>query len=251
MRRGMEAGRIWGRGIEWDAVRALLARQARTAMGRERALTVEPLADLPAIQSAIEATRQGRLALAEAGTPPPDTFPAVRPIPDPCRITRSVLVGTELALLVPSLDAGRRLLPAARHAGQPLFVEPAEAVEANNALVRLAREEEAEPEGILAELTDAVRTRVADLDVLVDAVGDLDWIFARAHLAERMAATAPVVDSQRGVALRGARHPLLLAQSWDSPDRPVVPVDLELTVDRPAVVITRPNAGGKTIALKN
>jgi len=134
--------------------------------------------------------------------------------------------------------------------GQTLFVEPAEAVEANNDLVQLAREEEAETARILAELTDAVRTRLADLDVLVDAVGDLDWIFARAHLAERMAATAPVVDSQRGVALRGARHPLLLAQSWDSPDRPVVPVDLELTVDRPAVVITGPNAGGKTIALK-
>ncbi|OLC35593.1 MAG: hypothetical protein AUH81_09825 [Candidatus Rokubacteria bacterium 13_1_40CM_4_69_5] len=116
--------------------------------------------------------------------------------------------------------------------------------------MQLAREEEAETARILAELTDAVRTRLADLDVLVDAVGDLDWIFARAHLAERMAATAPVVDSQRGVALRGARHPLLLAQSWDSPDRPVVPVDLELTVDRPAVVITGPNAGGKTIALK-
>jgi DNA mismatch repair protein MutS2 len=353
----MEAGRIWGRGIEWDAVRALLAQQAHTAMGRERALTVQPLADLPAIQSAIEATRQARLALAEAGAPALDTFPDIRPILERCRITGSVLDGTELALLVPALDAGPRLVaygrgirplapaiatlaetlprvadlsealrralaedgsvtddasPRLRHlrrevrerrrrivadlerafqgsdadrlfadryvtmrhgryvlpvraeartrvrgivhdrsqSGQTLFVEPAEAVEANNDLVQLAREEEAETARILAELTDAVRARLADLDVLVDAVGELDWIFARAHLAERMAASAPVVDSERRVALRGARHPLLLAQSWDRPERPVVPVDLDLTADRPAVVITGPNAGGKTIALK-
>src|SRR2546425_11513324 len=110
MRRGAEAGGLWGGGREWVAVGALLAGQARTEMGRERALTVEPLADLPAIQSAIEATRQGRLALAEAGPPPLDTFPDVRPILGRCRITRSVLDGTELALLVPALDAGPRLV---------------------------------------------------------------------------------------------------------------------------------------------
>src|SRR3989442_11152940 len=129
MRRGMEGGRIWGRGIEWDAVRALLARQARTAMGREGALPVEPLADLPAIQSAIEATRQGRLALAEAGPPPLDTFPDVRPILDRCRITGSVLDGTELALLVPALDAGPRLVAYGRGIPSlaPAIPTPAEA----------------------------------------------------------------------------------------------------------------------------
>src|SRR5882724_6221589 len=65
-----------------------------------------------------------------------------------------------------------------------------------------------------------------------------------------MRATAPVIDTARTVALRGARHPLLLAQSWRDPSRTVVPMDLELGPDRPLLVITGPNAGGKTIALK-
>src|SRR2546425_4813474 len=357
MRRRVESGRTWEPGTEWNAVRALLAHEALTGMGRERATTAEPLTDVSEVQAAIDMTREARLALSTAGSLPLEALPDIRPVLTRCRADGSVLDGLELTQIIPVLEAspklraygraaretspglaviteslprfpeladrlrraldasgtmtddasptlkrlrreirdrrrqlaaelerafqgsdadrlfadryvtlrhGRYVLPVPAEArsrvrgivhdrsqsGQTLFIEPAEAVEANNDLVQLAREEEAETARILAELTDAVRTRLADLDVLVDAVGDLDWIFARAHLAERMAATAPVVDSQRGVALRGARHPLLLAQSWDSPDRPVVPVDLELTVDRPAVVITGPNAGGKTIALQ-
>ena len=84
----------------------------------------------------------------------------------------------------------------------------------------------------------------------MDAIGELDWTFARAQAAERMRATAPLIDTERVVALRGARHPLLLAQGWADPGRTVVPMDLELGPERPLLVITGPNAGGKTIALK-
>jgi len=134
--------------------------------------------------------------------------------------------------------------------GQTLFIEPEHVVEANNDLVQAEREEEHETARILAELTAAVHARLDDLDALVSAIGDLDWVFARALAAERMGATAPVIDGGRTVELRGARHPLLLAQSWKDPGRPVVPMDLELDPERPLLVITGPNAGGKTIALK-
>ena len=134
--------------------------------------------------------------------------------------------------------------------GQTLFVEPADAVEANNDLVQAIREEEAEVARIVAALTDAVRARSDELDRLVATVGELDWIFARGHLAERMEATRPVIVPDGPVRLRAARHPLLLAQSWRSPRHPVVPVDVEITRERPLLVITGPNAGGKTIALK-
>jgi DNA mismatch repair protein MutS2 len=134
--------------------------------------------------------------------------------------------------------------------GQTLFVEPADAVDANNDLVQAIREEESEVARILAELTDAVRARGDDLDRLVETVGELDWVFARGHLAERMEATRPLVVPDGPVRLRAARHPMLLAQSWRSPDRAVVPVDVEITRERPLLVITGPNAGGKTIALK-
>src|SRR5262249_36342583 len=136
--------------------------------------------------------------------------------------------------------------------GQTLFVEPETAVDVNNDLVQLAREEEQETARILGELSDAVRARLEDLDRLVDLIARLDLLFARAHLAERMAATAPVVDAGREVALRGARHPLLLAQRWQVGEDAgnIVPVDIELDGERPLLLITGPNAGGKTIALK-
>lgn len=134
--------------------------------------------------------------------------------------------------------------------GQTLFMEPADAVDANNDLVQAAREEETEVARILAALTDAVRERGDELARLVATIGELDWIFARGHLAERMEATRPVIASDGPVMLRAARHPLLLAQSWRDPSRAVVPVDVEITRERPLLVITGPNAGGKTIALK-
>jgi DNA mismatch repair protein MutS2 len=134
--------------------------------------------------------------------------------------------------------------------GQTLFVEPEAAVDANNDLVQLVRQEEQETARILAELTAAVRARREELTALVDTLGALDWVFARAHLAERMAASRPALDRDGRVDLKAARHPLLLAQRWRDPAREVVPVDLELAPDRPLLLITGPNAGGKTIALK-
>jgi DNA mismatch repair protein MutS2 len=353
----MEAGRIWSRGIEWDAVRALLAREAQTPMGRERASATEPLLDVSSVQSELETTTQARRVLSEIGPPPLDTVPDVRQTLEYCRLPGSVLDGTELVTLRAVLEAAPRLVawgrateaiapalaalatslprmgdlhellhraladdgsvrddasPRLRHlrrdirdrrqrlvgdlermlggaeaeriyadrfvtlrhgryvlpvraeakgrirgivhdrsqSGQTVFMEPADVVDANNDLVQLVREEEAETVRILAELTDAVRARLDDLDALVDTVGRLDVISARARLAERMQATAPTLTPERRIAIRGARHPLLLAQSWEHPDRPVVPADLEISPERPVVVITGPNAGGKTIALK-
>jgi DNA mismatch repair protein MutS2 len=134
--------------------------------------------------------------------------------------------------------------------GQTIFVEPEGLVEANNDLVQALREEEQEAARILAELSAAVRARLAELERLVEAVGELDWLFARAEMAERMEASAPLIERAPRVALKAARHPLLLAQAWRDPARSVVPVDVELTPERPLLLITGPNAGGKTIALK-
>jgi DNA mismatch repair protein MutS2 len=134
--------------------------------------------------------------------------------------------------------------------GATLFVEPEGVVEANNDLVQVAREEEAEILRVLAALTDAVREKLPDLERLVEDLGRLDCIFARGELADRMEATEPsVTDGQEALAL-GARNPLLLAQQWEAPERPVVPMDIEVGDPKPLLVITGPNAGGKTVALK-
>jgi DNA mismatch repair protein MutS2 len=162
--------------------------------------------------------------------------------------------------------------------GATLFVEPEAMVEANNDLVQVAREEEAEIVRILATLTDAVREALPDLDALVAGIGGLDLIFARGALAERMEATEPAVGEDREIRLLGARNPLLLAQSWrvagpaagrgaaegepsglaagrgaaegEPSGSIVIPMDIEIGADRPLLVITGPNAGGKTVALK-
>ena len=132
--------------------------------------------------------------------------------------------------------------------GATLFIEPDPVIEPNNRLTRLALAERAEAERLLRQLTRRVRNELADLDRLVDTLGALDGCFARAALADRLDATEPEVDEDGDLELRSARHPLLVAQRWDG-GRPVVPVDLRLPADRRALLITGPNAGGKTVAL--
>jgi DNA mismatch repair protein MutS2 len=135
--------------------------------------------------------------------------------------------------------------------GATLFVEPEAVVEDNNDLVQAAREEETEILRILAALTDAVRAALPELDDLVAGIGGLDLIFARGALAERMEAVEPAIGDERDVLLRGALNPLLLAQNWTTEGgRPVIPMDIEIGAERPLLVITGPNAGGKTVALK-
>lgn len=343
--------------MEWGHVRALLAREARTPMGRERALSLEPLTDPGAVRQALSETRQGRQALALAGSPEWGVLPDVRPSLELARTPGESLEGGELAALIPLLDAGGRLrayghrvasvapdlrdsltrLPSLtslhslltrslapdgtlndeasprlrrmrerirglrreivrilesllraqeteatfqeryvtlRHgryvlpvrteaksrvrgivhdrsqSGATLFVEPAEVVELNNDLIQSSREEEAEVARILLALTDEVRAVLSELEALVDGIGRADFIFARALLAERMAATEPEIDEEKTVRLLEARHPLLLAQSWLAPGQPVVPVDLDLDREHPLLIVTGPNAGGKTVALK-
>ena len=147
--------------------------------------------------------------------------------------------------------------------GATLFVEPEAVVDANNDLVQAAREEETEILRILAALTDAVRAALPELDALVAGIGGLDLIFARGALAERMEAVEPAIGEERDVVLRGALNPLLLSQAWRAaaavdgrgaaegePSGSVIPMDIEITAERPVLVITGPNAGGKTVALK-
>jgi len=228
---------------------------------------------LPRVADLADALRQ---ALDEEGAVRDEASPRLRQLRRELRERRRRLVA-DLERLLTSADAerifaerfvtlrhGRYVVPVRAEArtrvrgivhdrsqsGQTLFVEPADAVDANNDLVQAVRDEEAEVARILAALTDAVRARGDELDRLVATVGELDWVFARGHLAERMDATRPVIVPDGPVRLRAARHPLLLAQSWRAPSRPVVPVDIEITRERPLLVITGPNAGGKTIALK-
>lgn len=136
--------------------------------------------------------------------------------------------------------------------GATLFIEPEEAVEANNTLIQLTLEAEEECQRVLQALTGQVRHDLPACWQVVQVIGHLDLAFAKAHLGRRMEGVAPQVVDGSGILLLGARHPLLVAQGWSRTDGPpVVPIDLKLGDRFQLLLLTGPNAGGKTVALKS
>ncbi|MFO0972420.1 MAG: DNA strand exchange inhibitor protein [Phycisphaerae bacterium] len=136
--------------------------------------------------------------------------------------------------------------------GQTLFVEPTEAVELNNALIRLTQEESLEVGRILWELTQLVHRHAAALIDTFDALAIVDLLTAKHQLAMRHGLTIPELNRAGRVRLPRARHPLLLelAAAAGGDGRTVVPIDVRLGEDFDALIITGPNTGGKTVALK-
>ncbi|MDA0748539.1 MAG: endonuclease MutS2 [bacterium] len=136
--------------------------------------------------------------------------------------------------------------------GATVFVEPVATVELNNHLRQLEGAEEREIKRILAELTAAVAAVSNSLRDSLDILGQFDAIYARASFAQDLNCTEPLFNQQSHVQLRGARHPLLVYRLRNQEQtEPMVPLDLELGTDTfHTLVLTGPNAGGKTVALK-
>ncbi len=156
--------------------------------------------------------------------------------------------------------------------GASLYLEPLSTVEINNDVVALEEQETAEVRRILLALTDAFRRRALDLQRTLECAIELDVVQAKARLAQLVGGVEPVLSPDGGLELRSARHPLLIQAVTDrlappADDRTVeaderegregvartpepVPVDLLLTPPASVLVITGPNTGGKTVALK-
>lgn len=130
--------------------------------------------------------------------------------------------------------------------GATLFVEPLEALDANNELQRLRDAEQREIDRLLAELTGAVAAAAASALQGLDALEEIDSLQARGRWGRELEAAVP--QRQGPLRLRAARHPLLETQ-LRLRGAAAVPLDLELGEAR-ALVLTGPNAGGKTVALK-
>ena len=127
--------------------------------------------------------------------------------------------------------------------GSTFFIEPMSAVNANNALRELEIKEKKEIERILAELSAEAAAHAEDIVDSFRMLVRLDVIFAKAKLAYRMRAWAPLMNDQGKVELRNARHPLIDPKA-------VVPISLRLGTDFDTMIITGPNTGGKTVTLK-
>ncbi len=166
------------------------------------------------------------------------------------------------------------IIHGASSSGASLYLEPLSTVEVNNEIVALEEQEAAEVRRILLALTDAFRRRALDLQRTLDVATELDVIQAKARFSSLVGGIEPVISGDGGLELRSARHPLLIRavaeqlagpgadngeaeegerrvrrDPRDMPAEPV-PVDILLTPPATVLVITGPNTGGKTVALK-
>jgi DNA mismatch repair protein MutS2 len=135
--------------------------------------------------------------------------------------------------------------------GHTLFVEPLETIDLNNELVRLREEEQREVARILRELTDLLRTNGPQIQALVEAIGRLDLLFAKAEFASDFDCVIPrfSADTQRRLVLKDARHPLL-QDVLRRQKKPILPISLALDEKQRTLLISGPNTGGKTVSMK-
>lgn len=127
--------------------------------------------------------------------------------------------------------------------GQTLFIEPDAVVQANNEVRRLKMKEKEEIDRILQMLSAQVQEVAHEIFVMVEVLGEIDMIFAKAKYGAANKCSKPTMNTEGYINLKKARHPLI-------PKEEVVANDIEFGRDITAIVITGPNTGGKTVTLK-
>jgi DNA mismatch repair protein MutS2 len=156
--------------------------------------------------------------------------------------------------VIPVRTADRRTVPGVVHGasatGQTVFVEPLEAIDLNNRLVQLGEDEIAEIARILEELTQRVRAERGPLESAAEKLAHLDSIFARARFARELDCVMPEFTKGDLLRLEGARNPVLEA-TLRPQGRKAVALSLGLGGEETVMVISGPNTGGKTVALKS
>lgn len=159
--------------------------------------------------------------------------------------------------VIPVKTEQKRRVPGVVHgassSGQTVFVEPLETIEQNNELVRLFEDELEEVHRILQQMTQKIGEQSEDIVTALSVLAELELQFAKARFAEEYNCVSPIlsdVDAGARLILRDARHPLLERNLKSKAPREIVPMTIELDGARRELVITGPNTGGKTVALK-
>jgi DNA mismatch repair protein MutS2 len=133
--------------------------------------------------------------------------------------------------------------------GATVFMEPLAVLDLNNDLVRLGEEERNEIARILAELTDLIQASIGPLQHARNLSAYLEIVFAKARFGRDFDCVRPVFSKGALLSLIKARHPLL-EDNLRKQNRTITPVSLDIDTNRRVLVISGPNAGGKTIVLK-
>jgi DNA mismatch repair protein MutS2 len=156
--------------------------------------------------------------------------------------------------VIPVRASERRAVPGVVHGasgtGQTVFVEPLEAIDLNNRLVQLSEEELEEISRILQELTERVRANRGPLEAAAVEVAHFDSVFARGRYARELDCAMPEFSQSNALRLENARNPVLEA-TLRPQGRKAVPLSIAMGGDETVVVISGPNTGGKTVALKS
>jgi DNA mismatch repair protein MutS2 len=269
-------GTVWtGEELAAGAILLRSARRTRDALRDERRPAViravlAPFADR--MVSAKPQEQEIERAIGEDGVVKDDASPPLRRIRRELRASHGELVRI-LERVMGSLEAhhrapdmsvtvreGRYVIPVRREGvrgvggivhgtsgtGGTMFVEPPAAIEYGNRIRELESEEHEEVERILAELTDSIRPLRADLMTSLDALAELDSLYARARYAiQYHCSPATLAPARNGFAIHDGRHPLLLAKGAE-----VVPFDLAMPAEERTLLVSGPNTGGKTVLLK-
>ena len=155
--------------------------------------------------------------------------------------------------VIPVAAANKRKLAGFIHdesaTGRTFYVEPVEVVELNNELRELEYAQMREIVRILTELTAVLRGDVEGLSRIEEYLTRVDMLRAKARWALDNGAIKPIISTEGRLLLRKARHPLL-EQTLKAQGKAIVPLDMELNAERRILVISGPNAGGKSVCLK-
>jgi len=155
--------------------------------------------------------------------------------------------------VIPVRAETRRSIPGVVHGasgtGQTVFLEPLETLESNNQLVQLSEDETAEILRVLRELTERLQAARPELLKAAETIAELDGVFARGRFAQDFDAAWPEFSDAGELRLEAARHPVL-EDKLKREQRAIVPMNLSLNREERLLVISGPNTGGKTVALK-
>lgn len=260
--------------LEFDKIRELLKEGASTERARERIDALVPILDQERAEAAIEETTEARKVLDSLGTPPSGSTQEVREIAQEAELGSLLGAGQldqirlKLENMLRSLRSifsesfvsnrnGHYTLPVkkehknkvpgtvidASSTGATVFIEPSAISRLREELETLRIEEENEEKMILYTLSAMVADSAEAIRINLEYMEELDFIFAKGKLSVSMKASRPKLNTERRIRLVNGRHPLLPIQNS-------VPLNIEFGGSIKGVIITGPNTGGKTVAMK-
>ncbi len=171
----------------------------------------------------------------------------------PSAIQEDIVTIRNGRFVIPVRTDSRSQIPGVMHglssSGQTTFIEPLATIDQNNEMVRLREEEEIEIARILLEITEALRSNRAGIVSIADALAEIDFTQAKARLSAEFNCVRPTLTDSRALVLQDTRHPIL-EHTLKRGGGKIVPISLEMDEAHQTMVISGPNAGGKTVVVK-